>query len=125
MFSHIFRPRGPVAVQSPRQDSGSKTRNTIYSDKRTSTGSEVSITDVEAGFLAGQRSKREQWKNTLLLNALLAKLRRTPSNDSDPDGKPSKRSRRPFCTNILLGVVLLGVYVNEPFLATTLSTPAC
>ncbi|KAI4089306.1 MAG: hypothetical protein LQ344_005524 [Seirophora lacunosa] len=92
MFPRLFPSRGPPVVEKPtRRDADSTTNHTTFHDSRSSTGSSASIADVEAAFLQGESSKRKEWKKACLPSTLLAKLRRSSSNETD---SPEKSKRR-------------------------------
>ncbi|KAL9049320.1 MAG: hypothetical protein Q9206_005587, partial [Seirophora lacunosa] len=110
MFPRLFPSRGPPVVEKPtRRDADSTTNHTTFHDSRSSTGSSASIADVEAAFLQGESSKRKEWKKACLPSTLLAKLRRSSSNETDSPEKSKRRLRWLTCTSVVLVVVLLGV----------------
>ncbi|KAI4198046.1 MAG: hypothetical protein LQ348_002078 [Seirophora lacunosa] len=94
MFPRLFPSRGPPVVEKPtRRDADSTTNHTTFHDSRSSTGSSASIADVEAAFLQGESSKRKEWKKACLPSTLLAKLRRSSSNETDSPEKSKRRLR--------------------------------
>ncbi|KAL8851752.1 MAG: hypothetical protein Q9221_003362 [Calogaya cf. arnoldii] len=114
MSSPRFQSQASVSPISSPQSHTRKSGNHA-SSPRSSTGSSVSITDVEAGFLPGGAGKRQNsWKVNLPFRVFTKRVSSSHTESNIPE-KPEKKATRYRWLSIILLIAL--VAVTAAFLA--------
>ncbi|KAL8713565.1 MAG: hypothetical protein Q9220_002427 [cf. Caloplaca sp. 1 TL-2023] len=113
MFSKKSRSEAPVEQQQPQEATSSMaTTHVDNSDSRSSTTSGPSITDVEAGFLAGDNSRRKQWKDALGFRFLFRERSNSSDSEAPTNPAPTPKSKKYRWICLVLLVLLTGVIAS-------------
>ncbi|KAL8947372.1 MAG: hypothetical protein Q9222_006338 [Ikaeria aurantiellina] len=113
MSSKRSQSQAPVKQQQPQEATSSMaTTHADNSDSRSSTASGPSITDVEAGFLPGNTSKRAQWKDTLGIGFLFRERGNSSDSEAPTNLNPTPKSKKSRWIYLVLVVLLTGVIAS-------------